>query len=145
VPTARRRRTIAAPPHEVWRVVGDVHHLPRWWPRVVRVEGVRRDNFTMVLRTDKGKTVRADFAVTEHEPPRWRAWAQDVEGTPFERVMHAAETSVAVKPRDEGGTEVTLTTTQRLRGLSALGGFLVRRATGRILDEALDGLEETVG
>ena len=34
---------------------------------------------------------------------------------------------------------------QRLRGVAALGGFIVRRATRRIVDEALDGLEEVHG
>jgi hypothetical protein len=40
---------------------------------------------------------------------------------------------------------VTLELRQRLRGPAALGGWLVRRATGRILDEALDGLAEVHG
>ena len=34
---------------------------------------------------------------------------------------------------------------QRLRGVAALGGFIVRHATRRIVDEALDGLEEVHG
>ena len=34
---------------------------------------------------------------------------------------------------------------QTLRGLSRLGSPMMRRATGRILDEALDGLERAVG
>ena len=34
MPTARRSRTIAAPAEELWEVIGDPHHLPRWWPRV---------------------------------------------------------------------------------------------------------------
>ena len=38
-----------------------------------------------------------------------------------------------------------ITLHQRMRGLSRLGGFMVRRATRRILDEALDGLELAVG
>jgi hypothetical protein len=40
---------------------------------------------------------------------------------------------------------VSVTQRQKLRGISRLGGFLVRRATGRIVDEALDGLEAAVG
>ena len=42
------------------------------------------------------------------------------------------------------GTQVTLESRQRLRGLSRLGGFMMRRATGRTLAEALKGLERAV-
>ena len=42
VPITRRRRTLEAPPDEVWAVVADPHHLPRWWPRAARVEDVAR-------------------------------------------------------------------------------------------------------
>jgi hypothetical protein len=39
---------------------------------------------------------------------------------------------------------VTIEQRQRLRGYSATGGFMLRRATGRKLEEALDGLERIV-
>ena len=38
MPTTRRTRTIAAPPDELWSTIADPYHLPRWWPRVDRVE-----------------------------------------------------------------------------------------------------------
>ena len=63
MPTIRRTRVIAAAPERVWATVADPHHLPRWWPRVARVEGVDGRHFTEVLRTDRGKAVRADFTV----------------------------------------------------------------------------------
>ena len=40
---------------------------------------------------------------------------------------------------------MTLESDQRLRGLSRLGGFMMRRATGRTLSEALGGLERIAG
>jgi hypothetical protein len=40
---------------------------------------------------------------------------------------------------------VTLETRQSLKGLSRLGGFMMRRATGRTLAEALNGLERITG
>ncbi len=40
VPSARRSRTIAARAEQLWELIGDPHHLPRWWPRVERVEDV---------------------------------------------------------------------------------------------------------
>jgi hypothetical protein len=52
---------------------------------------------------------------------------------------------VRLAPHGEGGTRVTLTIDQRLRGVGALGGFLVRRATRAQLDEALDALQQMHG
>jgi uncharacterized protein YndB with AHSA1/START domain len=145
VPNVRRSRTIAASPEQIWRTVCDPHHLPRWWPHVQRVESVTPDRFTEVLATDKGRAVRADFRVLESSAPEVRRWSQDVDGTPFERLLRSAETEVRLAPDGAGGTRVTLTIRQRLRGVGALGGFLVRRATRKLADEALDGLEGVHG
>jgi uncharacterized protein YndB with AHSA1/START domain len=145
VPRVRRSRAIPATPEQVWRTVCDPHHLPRWWPRVQRVEAVDRDRFTEVLTTDKGRAVRADFRVVESTAPKVRRWSQDVDGSPFERLLHSAETEVRLAPDGEGGTRVTLTIRQRLRGIGALGGFLVRRATRKQADGALDALARLHG
>jgi uncharacterized protein YndB with AHSA1/START domain len=141
MPTTRRSRVVAAEPNRVWSVVGDAHHLPRWWPRVERVEGVGKGAFTTVMRSDRGRSVRADYRVTEQRQPHARRWVQDVEGTPFERFLASSETAVELAPRD-GGTEVTLSVRQQMRGMARFGGFLVRGAAKRQLDEALDGLEQ---
>ncbi len=131
---------MTAPPEAVWAVVGDPFMLPRWWPLTERVESVDEDAWTSVLRSDRGRAVRADYRVEAHEPPRRRAWAQQLAGTPFERVFREIRTEVALA---EAGadTEVTLTVEQRARGTAKLGGLMVRRATARRLDEALSGLE----
>jgi uncharacterized protein YndB with AHSA1/START domain len=141
VPRTRRTRTIDATPEQVWRTVCDPHHLPRWWPRVQRVEGVDPERFTEVLGTDRGRPVRADFRVVESRAPEVRRWAQEVEGSPFERLLHSAETEVRLEPDGDLGTRVTVTVRQRLRGFGAFGGFMVRRATRQQIDEALGGLE----
>lgn len=93
--TARASRTIAAAPQDIWAVVSDPHHLPRWWPRVMRVEAVDEHAFTEVMRTSRGKVVRADFRVTgvDHRALSL-SWSQIVEGTPFERVLASAETQL---------------------------------------------------
>lgn len=145
MPRIRRSRTIQASPEQLWRTVCDPHHLPRWWPRVQRVEGVEPERFTEVLQTDKGRSVRADFRVLESRPPEVRRWSQEVEGSPFERLLRSAETEVRLVPDAQGGTRVTLTIRQRLRGFGALGGFLVRGATRRRADEALDALARLHG
>jgi carbon monoxide dehydrogenase subunit G len=128
----------------VWETVGDPYHLPRWWPRVERVEGVKRDRFTEVLGTEGGRSVRADFRVVESRAPTRRVWEQEIEGSPFERVFAAARTEIALEP-DGDGTRVTLVVRQKLRGPGRLGGWVVRRATGRVLDEALGALESLHG
>jgi uncharacterized protein YndB with AHSA1/START domain len=152
VPTARRSRTIAAPVEQLWDLVSDPHHLPRWWPRVTRVEGVDGKAFTEVMKTRKGKVVRADFdVVAKDQSRRLITWAQRVQGTPFARVLRAAETDVSLTPADDA-TEVTIELRQTLAGFSPrfgmlaglsprIGGRMVRRAAERTLDEALDSLE----
>lgn len=147
MPTARRSRSISAPIHELWALVGDPHHLPRWWPRVERVEDVLAGAFTEVMRTRKGRVVRADFELGHRdEQQHTLSWSQRVQGTPFERVLSAAETHVQL--RSQAGqdtaplTEVTLELRQSLTGFfPRFGGFMVRRAAGATLEEALDGLE----
>ena len=134
-----------ASPEAVWRTIADPHHLPRWWPRVQRVEGVAGERFTEVLGADKGRSVRADFSVLESRAPEVRRWRQDVDGTPFERLLRSAETEVRLAPDDTGGTRVTLTLRQRLRGVGALGGFMVGRANRRVADEALAALARLHG
>ena len=141
MPTTRRSRTVAADPNKVWSIIGDAHHMPRWWPRVERVEAVGKGQFTTVMRSDRGRAVRADYRVVEQRQPHTRRWSQEVEGTPFERFLAESITAVELVPR-EGGTEVTLSVRQKMRGMARFGGFLVRGAARRQLDEALDRLEQ---
>jgi uncharacterized protein YndB with AHSA1/START domain len=143
MPKVSRSRTVTAAPSDVWRVVGDPSHLPRWWPMVERVENVRRAEFTQVLRSKKGKAVRADYRVVEEVAPQRRRWAQEVAGTPFEKFLALNEAEVVLEGEYHGPTKVTLTARQKLRGLSRLGGgsIMLRRATRRQLEEALERLE----
>ena len=140
MPTTRRSRTVADVPERVWETVSDPYHLPRWWPRVERVEGVRGEHFTEVLTTDRGRSVRADFRVVESLAPERRAWEQEVAGSPFERIMVGSRTEVVLAP-DGAGTRVTLAIRQQMRGTARFAGWMVRRATRRVLDDALRALE----
>jgi len=150
MPKAKRSRVIAADRNAVWRVVADPHHLPRWWPKVARVEDVYErergagTRWTEVLETASGKGVRAEFRCLWSRDLEGYAWEQKIEGTPFAKVLRSSVTEVALA--DSGpGTQVTIEADQRLRGMSRLGGFMLRRATGQQLDQALDGLEQAVG
>jgi uncharacterized protein YndB with AHSA1/START domain len=162
VPTARCSRTIAASAEELWEVVRDPHHLPRWWPRVTRVEDVEGNAFTEVMRTAKGRLIRADFSVVQaDERERALRWSQRVEGTPFGRLLKSAETEVRLTPVEAGtetsspdgsrgssgsATEVTIELRQSLTGFfPRFGGFMVRRAAAATIEQALDGLERISG
>ena len=144
MPATRRSRVVGAQPTAVWDVVSDPYHLPRWWPRVQRVEDVGRRRWTEVLRTQKGRAVRADQRLEESETPHLRRWSQQLADTPFEKVLAEAVTEVRLEA-EEGGTRVTLVLRRRLRGTARLGGMFFRRAARRQLDEALDGLERACG
>lgn len=154
-------------------MLGDPHHLPRWWPRVSRVEAVEGDAFTEVLKGSSGKIVRADFRLVASEGPRRIVWSQEVEDTPFARVLKSAETEITLTaipvghtageladvPGGDGReTQVTIELRQelqgfrgesvlslRMAGISRFGSPLVRRAAASTIDEALDGLERIVG
>jgi uncharacterized protein YndB with AHSA1/START domain len=140
VPEVTRARTVAAPRERVWELVSDPFHLPRWWPSTARVEDATALAWTSVLKTPQGKTVRADYTRTAYEAPRRIAWQQELDESPFERVFASAATSVELEEAGDGATRVSLRTEERLRGRYRLGGWMVRRAARRRLDEALEGL-----
>jgi uncharacterized protein YndB with AHSA1/START domain len=129
--------------------VADPHHLPRWWPLVSRVEDVHEADdggparWTVVLKTQRGSGVRADFSRTVWEPQARLGWAQQVTGTPFERILKAASVAIAIRPEDDRAV-VTLTSDETLRGLSRLGAPMMRRAAARRLTEALRNLDRAL-
>ncbi len=150
MPRVTRRRTIAAPLDEVWDLVSDPYSLPRWWPRTSRVESVdrkpegKRSQWTKVLETAEGRGVRADYRCLSSAERERYVWEQQLAGSPFER--HLRSSIVEIGLRAEGDvTAVTLASEQKLRGMSRLGSPLMRGGQGKILDEALDGLEAALG
>jgi uncharacterized protein YndB with AHSA1/START domain len=150
MPRVTRRRAVPAPPAEVWKLVSDPYNLPRWWPRTSRVESVdrkgggRRSQWTKVLETSEGRGVRADYrCVSAAEGERY-VWEQQLEGSPFERRLRSSRVEIGLRPDGEG-TVVSLTSAQVLRGLSRLGSPMMRGGQGKILEEALDGIEAALG
>jgi uncharacterized protein YndB with AHSA1/START domain len=127
-------------------VVSDPHHLPRWWPDTMRVENVRGDSgkrsqWTTVLETKSGRGVRADFRCVSSATGERFVFEQDVADTPFERILRSSVTEIHLEA-EGAATAVRIESRQTLRGLSRLGSPMMHRATGRKLDQALDGLEE---
>src|SRR3954468_7826260 len=109
MPEVTRSRTVGAPVDEVWALVSDPFHLPRWWPSTARVEDVDDDAWTSVLKTPSGKSVRADFTRTERRPQHAIAWRQELAESPFERVFSSAVTRLELAEEGERSTRVALT------------------------------------
>jgi uncharacterized protein YndB with AHSA1/START domain len=144
-----RKRTVAAPVADVWELVSDPYNLPRWWPRVGRVENVdlkpggKRSQWTKVLETAEGRGVRADFRCLSSAENERYVWEQQLEGTPFAKHLRSSAIEIGLRPR-ELETEVSLSSAQTLRGLSRIGSPMMRQAQGKILDQALDGIERAL-
>jgi uncharacterized protein YndB with AHSA1/START domain len=140
---------VSAPRDEVWKLVSDPYSLPRWWPRVGRVENVerksggRRSQWTKVLETSEGRGVRADYRCLSSAEGERYVWEQELEGTPFARHLRSSQVEIALRDSD-GGTQVDLSAVQTLKGMSRLGSPMMRRGQGAILDEALDGIERAL-
>ncbi len=134
---------------DVWELISDPYNLPRWWPRTGRVENVdrkpdgRRSQWTKVLETAEGRGVRADYRCLSSAKGERYVWEQQLEGTPFER--HLRRSVVEIGLRAEGAaTEVSISSAQTLRGMSRLGSPMMRGGQGKILNEALDGIERAL-
>jgi uncharacterized protein YndB with AHSA1/START domain len=145
VPTVVRSRTVAAGQRELWELVSDPYHLPRWWPQLQRVEDATEDAWTKVLRSSRGKMVRADYSRLEADPPHRIVWRHEVDESPFEAILSESLIEIRLDPDGERRTLVEMRAEQKLRGSYRFGGFMMRRATRRQLDEALDGLERAMG
>jgi uncharacterized protein YndB with AHSA1/START domain len=159
MPTASASRRIAAPAEQLWRIVSDPYHLPRWWPRVERVEDVDGGAFTEVMKTRKGKTVRADFDVVRADEPEGTVvWEQRLDGTPFAGVLSFSQTELRVRDASGAGgaaSEVTIEMRQELAGDAtprfavfrghplwpSMGQRMLRKAARKMINDALDGLE----
>ena len=132
---ARRSRALGVPAERVWEVVSDPYQLPRWWPRVTRVETVDPAGWSTILASPRGRDVRADWRLVTNEPRSRRRWSQELEGSPFARLFVQNDVEVRV-----GDDQVEIEIEQRVRGWARLAPFMVRRAAKKVADEALDGL-----
>jgi uncharacterized protein YndB with AHSA1/START domain len=150
MPRVTRRRTIAAPVEEVWDLISDPYSLPRWWPRTSRVESVdrkpegKRSQWTKVLETAEGRGVRADYRCLSSAEGERYVWEQQLAGSPFERHLRSSVVEIGLRA-EANGTAVSLTSEQKLRGMSRLGSPMMRGGQGKILEQALDGLETALG
>lgn len=140
----KRSRTVAADAETVWQLVSDPWSLPRWWPDTERVEEATPATWTKVLRSQRGKPVRADYTRVEANPPKVLEWRQEIAESPFERFLREARTRIVLTEEGPGTTRIEIAAVRRLRGLALFGGVMIRRATARQLDEALAGLADAL-
>ena len=136
----RRETVVPRAPDEVWQVISDPAQLPRWWPGVTRVEDATPQAWTTVLTSPKGKSVRMDFTRVEASAPTRLVWRQEVEQSPFERILTEATTSLELSEA-EAGTRVAIALDQKPRGWARFAPLQFRAAGTRQVQGALEGLE----
>ena len=83
--------------------------------------------------------MRLDFRIVESHAPERLTWTQELQGTPFERLLSAWTTTVTLQP-DGDACIVTLEESQQLKGSLRAGALLQRRPARRRLESALKGL-----
>jgi uncharacterized protein YndB with AHSA1/START domain len=140
----RRETVVPRAPEDVWRVVSDPAQLPRWWPGVTRVEEASAEAWTTVLASPKGKSVRMDYSRVAATEPTRLVWRQEVDQSPFERILAEATTSVELSEADDG-TRVAIELDQKPRGWARLAPLQFRAAGKRQVQGAVEGLERLLG
>jgi uncharacterized protein YndB with AHSA1/START domain len=140
----RQETVVPATPSEVWGLVSDPAQLPRWWPGVTRVEEATDEAWTTVLTSPKGKSVRVDYTRVEAEPERRVMWRQEVDESPFERILASSTTEIALAAEGDR-TRVTVSLDQRPRGWARFAPFQFRGAGRRQVQGAVEGLDAVFG
>lgn len=140
----RAETVVPAAPEEVWGLVSDPARLSQWWPGVTRVEDASAQAWTMVLTSPKGKSVRVDYTRVEADAERRLVWRQEVEESPFERILASATTEISLAP-EESGTRVSVALDQRPRGWARFAPLQFRAAGRRQVREAVAGLDGVFG
>ena len=90
----------------------------------MRVEDVtqmgsgKRSRWTTVLGTERGKGVRADYRCTSAAAGERYVWEQDIEGTPFERILRYSRLEILL----DDGTAGTAVSWRRASGCAGSRG-----------------------
>ena len=78
------------------------------------------------METEKGRTVRADYRCTSAAEGERYAWEQELEGSPFERILAASSVQIDLAAEGDG----------RLRGPAAQHAEAARPLPARLADDA---------
>jgi hypothetical protein len=104
------------------------------------VEDASAQAWTTVLTSAKGRDVRADYTCVSATAPQQLVWRQELDESPFERILAEAVTSLELEDAD-GGTRVSIELDQRPRGWARFAPLQFRAAGRRQVEGALQGLE----
>ena len=107
------------------------------------MEEVTDDAWTKVFTSPKGKSVRADYTLLESEPLERLLWRQEVEESPFERILAMSSTELLLE--DAMAARLTIALEQRPRGWGRFAPVQFRAAGVRQVEGAIDGLKELFG
>jgi uncharacterized protein YndB with AHSA1/START domain len=140
----RRETVVPEALDEVWRLVSDPARLAQWWPGVARVEEATPEAWTTVMTSPKGKSVRMDYTRVAADAPSRLVWRQEVEASPFERILAEATTTLELSAA-EAGTQVTIALEQKPRGWARFAPLQFRAAGTRQVQGAVEGLERLFG
>lgn len=145
MPSVTRKTIVNAAPDQVYDLISDPVRLADWWPRVVRVEdvsgkpGAERTRWTCVLGAESGRLLRLDYRCSGATRPDRYEWEHELEGTPYEK--HLAKQAFKVNiAESNGGSEVSVTTINSLRGTAKIAGFSMKKGQRRLIDDALEAL-----
>lgn len=136
-------RNLTADPDTLWKLVGDPSKLPRWWPKVERVDRRDPERFTKWVVSPRGRAVEMHYSLEEAGPGRRTVWRQDLDAGPFARSLRSASEEIRVEQSGDG-SRLSLSLERRLRGSARLGAWFVWRGQRRELREAMDAVEERV-
>ena len=138
------------------RAVGDrrdPHHLPRWWPRVTRVEDVEDGAFTEVMRTAEGQSRAGRLRPRQHRraAPRACAGPSASRAPPSARVLRSrrdrgdacGEPAPGAAEGDRGDDRAAPVAERRSSPASA--ATWCAAPPSATIEEALDGLERISG
>ncbi len=149
MPRVSRQLEVALPIGQVWDFISRPGNLAKWWPRIVRVEGLVGQpgttglKWTSLLEADSGRRVRLDFEAVKAEPPTLFSWQQELADTQFEKHLRRQEYLVELEDRGNS-TGVELIAETELKGSARLAGLTLRKSQGQLLDRALSDLDHVL-
>ena len=112
--------------------------------RLARVEEVTDDAWTKVFTSPKGRACVPTTPLLESEPLERLLWHQEVEESPFERILAMSSTELLLEDAN-GGTRLTVRSgSARAAGAASRRFSSVPRGYAKV-EGAIDGLKELFG
>lgn len=149
MPRVSRQLEVPLAIGQVWNFISRPENLARWWPRIVRIEGLAGQpgtsglKWTSLLEADSGRRLRLDFEAVRVESPSLFSWQQELADTQFEKHLRRQEYLIQLEDRGDS-TGIDLIAETELKGSARLAGLTLRKSQGQLLDRALSELEHAL-